>query len=760
MVFLLLLLLILPSIDVLAVQCQIPENPKNGKAIYTSVSYNSIVSYECSYGYTLIGESSRRCVADRKWSGQLPACKEINCGPPGTLFNGWLENIEAGTGLGASIIFRCHQGMLLAGNTSTVCQIDGQWRYPVPECLGKCACNKNHSNSNHCFCITAPCVVPTISQGTVIPIEKELDPNVTTPATQTLPPTSNKVQHGTTLDVICEDHYEFPISASAPPTCNNGTWSIIPRCTPARCKGLPRAPKFGMVLAPKTEHGMRALFKCKDGFKLVGPTGNDVIDENEYALTCSFGNWTGETPLCQEVYCSFPGTIDNGKVLLVGNMGLYDYRPYVKKVCAYEIHSFPLCCCSSPTYNCLQIANNKQIMYDCDKGFILGERGPPGATCVGGLWRPTELPSCLPGLHPRLRWNRRKRSLHMRVQRSQYLLRNIRQLQRKLAELMDDEYTVQSPELMRAKRSSLPTRRMQPFYNGLAYHDWALIVHRGKRNTLNNRRYTWPRMDLMHRDRRDRDGNDPAYKRYFQLLKQNHIDYINAMFHMIQDQNRYNQSHANDDARHSRLEHSPSHIEADPFGENRNLKNAGTDFLLGHSGHPHRDNFEPGNSQLRTEFNLFPIPFPNINENLNDPQTKKLDIIKPYANNTFSERKSWKFSRDNLMKNVQRPLQITDRPKQAQLNIGNAGDDIVARLKSQTVRRRKRSPDEDSSNEGISEPEVRPGRRRKFNQTIYDSDDHGEHGRKGKSKEPCEVSSFYLRNLSKYAIDSIFALYL
>lgn len=52
------------------------------------------------------------------------------------------------------------------------------------------------------------------------------------------------------------------------------------------------------------------------------------------------------------VYCQFPGYIANGKVLLVGNMGLYDYRPYVKKV-----------------------INNKQIMYDCDKGYVL-ENGP------------------------------------------------------------------------------------------------------------------------------------------------------------------------------------------------------------------------------------------------------------------------------------------------------------------------------------------------------------------------------------------------
>lgn len=48
-----------------------------------------------------------------------------------------MENIEAGTGLGASIIFRCHDGMKLEGNTSTVCQIDGKWRYPLPKCLGE-----------------------------------------------------------------------------------------------------------------------------------------------------------------------------------------------------------------------------------------------------------------------------------------------------------------------------------------------------------------------------------------------------------------------------------------------------------------------------------------------------------------------------------------------------------------------------------------------------------------------------------------------
>lgn len=208
---------------------------------------------------------------------------EINCGPPGTLYNGWLENTESGWGLGASIIFRCQPEMLLQGNTSTVCQIDGRWRYALPLCL-------------------APCVVPTISQGIVSPIEVEI-PEVNTTNLVTMPTLgigSSKVRHGTILDVICDEHYEFPLTSLAPPTCNNGTWSVIPRCVPARCKTLPKPPKFGMVISPKTEHGMRARFKCKDGWQLNSAIGKPITDSNEYVLTCSFGNWTGETPTCQE----------------------------------------------------------------------------------------------------------------------------------------------------------------------------------------------------------------------------------------------------------------------------------------------------------------------------------------------------------------------------------------------------------------------------------------------------------------------------
>ncbi|XP_065203954.1 sushi, von Willebrand factor type A, EGF and pentraxin domain-containing protein 1-like, partial [Planococcus citri] len=338
------------------VQCPTPENPLFGTAIFTSTSYNSVVSYECKYGYMLVGERTRRCGADKKWTAATPKCQEINCGPPGILHNGWMENLEAGTGLGASIIFRCDDGMLMVGNASTVCQNDGKWRYPPPLCL-------------------APCIVPKVQHGRlVVSIDDsgyESEHNSSATAVKPSLIEISIVKHATQVFVECDNRYESS-NNTIPVVCNNGTWSYIPKCQPARCKHLPKTPENGMIIAPKMEHGTKARFKCLDGYTILG---NKTTE-------CKYGNWSSEVPLCVEKYCPYPGTIDNGKILLVGSMGNYDYRPYVKKV-----------------------INDRQVVYECDKGYVL-EGGPVGATCVDGHWRPQKLPKCIHGKHPSIKVSR------------------------------------------------------------------------------------------------------------------------------------------------------------------------------------------------------------------------------------------------------------------------------------------------------------------------------------------------------------------
>ena len=137
------------------------------------------------------------------------------------------------------------------------------------------------------------------------------------------------------MTVNCSNNYET-VGKTNPLKCNNGTWSQVPKCWPARCKRIPSPPSNGMIVVPDTSHGSMGLYQCKDGFMLSGVN----------TTVCQYGEWSGKTPTCEETHCPFPGYLNHGKVLLVGNMGLYDYRPYVKR-----------------------ITNDRQIMFHCDKGY-------------------------------------------------------------------------------------------------------------------------------------------------------------------------------------------------------------------------------------------------------------------------------------------------------------------------------------------------------------------------------------------------------
>ena len=65
----------------------------------------------------------------------LVAGAEINCGSPGPVYNGWIENAEQKTSLGTSVIYRCFDGMKRIGASSATCEKSGRWSYNPPQCL-------------------------------------------------------------------------------------------------------------------------------------------------------------------------------------------------------------------------------------------------------------------------------------------------------------------------------------------------------------------------------------------------------------------------------------------------------------------------------------------------------------------------------------------------------------------------------------------------------------------------------------------------
>jgi hypothetical protein len=77
------------------------------------------------------------------------------------------------------------------------------------------------------------------------------------------------------------------------------------------------------------------------------------------------------------VSCAYPGKLNSGKIMYIGTLDEYQYKPYMKSV-----------------------GQNKQIRYECDSGYNL--IGPGGSTCINGKWKPEfNLVSCVKGkLYP------------------------------------------------------------------------------------------------------------------------------------------------------------------------------------------------------------------------------------------------------------------------------------------------------------------------------------------------------------------------
>lgn len=275
--------------------------------------------------------------------------------------------------------------------------------------------------------------------------------------------------------------------------------------------------------------------------------------------------------------------------------------------------------------------NNKQIMYDCDKGYILSERGPVGATCVGGLWRPTELPECLPGLHPRLRWSRRKRDIRLNTRNMPHA-RNFRQFKDAIKKeilnkmsnrksstygfkisgdlVSEEEYQRQSydggavnhsPNFLRNRRGTSLQR----------YPDFDYQLSRILRNG-----FLQPNVDEDYQQR-------GAYAKYYAKIKQKHRKYINSLLEALHGSKSKSHETYNEEEAHSFLTEEPYKIPSkNPFDEMN-----GIDFI--------------------------PIPLPNINDDQNKYVKKGVGENYTKSFNSFPQK--------NLVRRFKRSSHQTDR---------------------------------------------------------------------------------------------------
>uniref|UniRef100_A0A667I6B0 CUB and sushi domain-containing protein 3 n=1 Tax=Lynx canadensis TaxID=61383 RepID=A0A667I6B0_LYNCA len=256
------------------VSCGHPGSPIYGRTSGNGFNFNDVVTFSCNIGYVMQGPTKAQCQANRQWSHPPPVCKVVNCSDPGIPANSKRESkIEHGNfTYGTVVFYDCNPGYFLFGSSVLICQPNGQWDKPLPEC------------------IMIDCGHPGVPPNAVL--------------------SGEKFTFGSTVHYSCTGKRTLLGQSSR--TCQlNGHWSgAQPHCSgdaTGTC-GDPGTPGHGSRQESDFRTKSSVRFACDIGYILHG---------SEERTCLANGSWTGRQPECKAIQCGNPGTTANGKVFRI-----------------------------------------------------------------------------------------------------------------------------------------------------------------------------------------------------------------------------------------------------------------------------------------------------------------------------------------------------------------------------------------------------------------------------------------------------------
>ncbi|KFM70320.1 E-selectin, partial [Stegodyphus mimosarum] len=328
-----------PNIRCKRVTCDVPRNPKNGRAIYNSINYEAEVTYECNEGYYLSNQQRRFCSADGTWNGTDPVCSDNLCSFPRAPENGFFNLMSAKPEVGSTVTYSCNDGFKLEGSATSECTETRRWTSSIPRCLrlpkmcqppvapengffsltpdkpevgsivkyscrdgfklrgsAESECGEEGTWTNptpKCFFITDSCKVPEVLPHGEIGMYKVV------PHPQYLYFLKyESILAGTIVAdgnfvLKCEGMYKPKGSQGGQEKrieCKDGTWLDELQCVSENSCELPAIPENVLYVAPeKLEFGSIIKYHCKDGFRLQGSA------ESVCRIT---GTWSHVPPTC------------------------------------------------------------------------------------------------------------------------------------------------------------------------------------------------------------------------------------------------------------------------------------------------------------------------------------------------------------------------------------------------------------------------------------------------------------------------------
>ncbi|XP_034269262.1 CUB and sushi domain-containing protein 2 isoform X2 [Pantherophis guttatus] len=354
--------------------CGDPGIPSHGiRHGENELSVNSTVWFSCEPGYTLRGSLQRMCQANGSWSGTQPECEVISCGNPGTPSNSRVL-FNDGLVFSSSIIYKCRDGYYSTGVLSRHCTVNGTWTGSTPECT-------------------------VINCG---------DPGVPANGIRM----GNDFTYNKTVTFQCMPGYMMESERASTLTCTKDrTWNgTKPVCKAIICKS-PQIVSNGRVMGSDFSWGSSISYTCLEGYQLSLAA----------VLTCEGnGSWSGEIPQCFPVFCGDPGIPADGRREDRG----FTYRSSVSYSCLPPLvlvgsarrfcqadgswsGTQPSCIdasvttCMDPGVPLFGIQNNSQgyqvgsvIYFKCHKGYLL--QGSTTRTCLPNLTWSGIQPNCIP----------------------------------------------------------------------------------------------------------------------------------------------------------------------------------------------------------------------------------------------------------------------------------------------------------------------------------------------------------------------------
>ncbi|EMP25344.1 CUB and sushi domain-containing protein 3 [Chelonia mydas] len=238
------------------VSCGHPGSPIYGRTSGNGFNFNDVVTFSCNTGYAMQGPTKAQCQANRQWSHPPPICKVVNCSDPGIPANSIRESkIEHGNfTYGTVVFYDCNPGHFLFGSSVLVCQPNGHWDKPLPECISDTA---------------GSCGDPGI------------------PGHGSREDSDFKIK--STVRFNCEIGYI--LHGSEERTClGNGTWTgRQPECKAVQC-GNPGTTANGKVFRiDGTTFSNSVIYSCMEGYILSGSSVRQCTAN---------GTWSGSLPNC------------------------------------------------------------------------------------------------------------------------------------------------------------------------------------------------------------------------------------------------------------------------------------------------------------------------------------------------------------------------------------------------------------------------------------------------------------------------------